>query len=121
MIRKVPYCFDRNTTKAKYGSVNRSFKRSTIILYLFKSFTDLLNSFDFGKNRSSRPEVFSKKGVLRNSAKFTGKHLYQRLFLNKVAGLRHESFPVNFENFLRIPFLQNAYGRRLLKRTWEHF
>ena len=37
-------------------------------------------------SRGSRPEVFSKKGVLRNFAKFTGKHLCQRLFFNKVAG-----------------------------------
>ena len=29
-----------------------------------------------------------KKGVRRNSAKFTGKHLCCRVFLNKVAGLR---------------------------------
>ena len=29
-----------------------------------------------------------KKGALRNFAKFTGKHLCQRLFFNKVAGLR---------------------------------
>ena len=36
------------------------------------------------KLRSSDPEVFCKKGVLRNFAKFTGKHLCQRLFLNKV-------------------------------------
>ena len=36
--------------------------------------------------RSSRPEVFCKKGVLRNFAKFTGKHLCQSLFFNKVAG-----------------------------------
>ena len=36
-------------------------------------------------NRSSCPEVFCKKGVLRNFANFTGKHLYQSLFLNKVA------------------------------------
>ena len=40
-----------------------------------------------GNNRSSRPEVFWKKGVLRYFAKFTGKHLYQSLFINKVAGL----------------------------------
>ena len=40
------------------------------------------------KHRSSRPEVFCKKGVLRNFAKFTGKHLCQSLFFNKVADLR---------------------------------
>ena len=33
------------------------------------------------------PEVFCKKGVLRNFAKFTGKHLCQSFFFNKVAGL----------------------------------
>ena len=32
-------------------------------------------------------EVFYKKGVLRNFTKFTGKHLCQSLFYNKVAGL----------------------------------
>ena len=37
---------------------------------------------------SSCPEVFYKKVVLRKFAKFTGKHLCQSLFLNKVAGLR---------------------------------
>ena len=36
--------------------------------------------------KSSRPDVFCEKGVLRNSAKFTGKHLCQSLFFNKVAG-----------------------------------
>ena len=39
--------------------------------------------------RSSRPEVFCKKEVLENFEKFTGKHLCQSLFFNKVAGLRH--------------------------------
>ena len=36
--------------------------------------------------RSSHPEVLCKKGVLRNLAKFIGKHLCQSLFFNKVAG-----------------------------------
>ena len=56
-----------------------------------------------------------KKGILRNLAKFTGKHLYQSLFFNKVAGLRHSTllkmrllhrcFHVNFAKFLRTPCL----------------
>ena len=29
------------------------------------------------------PEVFCEKGVLRKFTKFTGKHLYQGLFINK--------------------------------------
>ena len=35
-----------------------------------------------------RPKVFRRKGVLRNFAKFTGKHLCHNLFFNKIAGLR---------------------------------
>ena len=38
--------------------------------------------------RSTRPEVFHKKAVLRSFAKLTGKHLCQSLFFNKVASLR---------------------------------
>ena len=37
---------------------------------------------------SSRPDLFCKKGVLRNFAKFIGTHLSQILFFNKVTGLR---------------------------------
>ena len=38
--------------------------------------------------RSSLPEVFCKEVVLRSFTKFTGRHLCQSLFFNKVAGLR---------------------------------
>ena len=40
------------------------------------------------KDRSSRPEVFCRKRVLKNFSNFTEKHLCQNLFFNKVAGLR---------------------------------
>ena len=36
------------------------------------------------RKRSSMPEVFGKKSILRSFAKFTGKHLYQSLFLIKL-------------------------------------
>ena len=39
-------------------------------------------------DRSSHRRFSVKKGVLKNFAKFTGKHLCQILFFNKVAGLR---------------------------------
>ena len=49
--------------------------------------------------------MFFKKGVLRNFAKFTGKHLCQSLFFNKVEKrLWHSYFPVNFAKILRTPF-----------------
>ena len=40
----------------------------------------------FLKLRSSLTEVFCKKVLLEISQKFTGKHLCQSLFFNKVAG-----------------------------------
>ena len=65
-------------------------------------------------NRNNRPQVFCKKGVLRNLIKFTGKHLCRSLFFNKFAGLLpatlfkkrlwHRCFPVNFIKFLRTLF-----------------
>ena len=36
----------------------------------------------------AEPGVVLEKSVLRNFAKFTGKHLCQRLFFNKFAGIR---------------------------------
>ena len=64
------------------------------------------------------------KGVLRNFAKFRGKHLRQSLIGNKVAGLMpatllkkilwHRCFPVNFSKLLRTPFEQNTSRRLLL-------
>ena len=50
-------------------------------------------------------KVFYKKGVLKIFAKFTGKHLCQSLFFNKVADLRlwHRFFPMNFAKFLITP------------------
>ena len=66
-------------------------------------------------SRSSHPEVFFRKVVLRNFAKFTGDHLCQSLFFNKAAALRpatllkkrlwHRLFPVSFAKLLRTPFL----------------
>ena len=56
--------------------------------------------------KSGRPDVFCKKGVLRNFVKFLGKHLCQSLYFNKVAGLTllkqklwHKYFPVTFTKF----------------------
>ena len=73
---------------------------------------------------SSHRRCSVRKGVLRDFAKFPGKHLCQSLFFNKVAGLRPATLlknrlwqmclPVSFAKFLRTPFLQNTYRRLLL-------
>ena len=71
---------------------------------------------DTSEYRCCRPEVFCRKSVLKNFAKFKGELLCQSLFFEKVAGLRpyfffrHRCFHVNFAKLLRIPFLQNTSG-----------
>ena len=69
--------------------------------------------------RNSHPEVFCKKGVLRNFTKFTGKHLCQNLFFNKVAWLSpatsfkkrlwHRCFPVEFCEISKNIFLHRTH------------
>ena len=49
-------------------------------------------------SRSMHRRWSVRKGALTNFSKFTGKHLCQSLFLNKVAGLGLR-FPVNFAKF----------------------
>ena len=67
--------------------------------------------------RSSRPEMFCKKGVHRNFAKFKGTHLCQSLLFNKVFGPRPSTlckketqaqvFSCEFCVILRTPFSKN--------------
>ena len=67
--------------------------------------------------RSSYRTCSLKKGVHRNFAQFTGKHLCHSIFLNKVTGRRLQiyfkkklrCFPVNCAKFLRTSFVQNTY------------
>ena len=68
----------------------------TIVMYIFTNWEMNFRSL----------KVFYRKCVLRNFAKFTGKHLCQSLFFNKVAGNRPvpECFPMNFSKFLKAPF-----------------
>ena len=57
-----------------------------------------------------------KKLILKNFAKFTGKHLFQGLFSNRMEDLRsvtllkkrlcHSCFPANFAKFLRTRFFK---------------
>ena len=64
--------------------------------------------------KSSRPDVFCEKGVLRNFAKFTGKHLCQGLFFNKVAGVC---------NFIKKEALAQVFScefREISKNTFFH-
>ena len=49
-----------------------------------------------------RMEMFCKKAVLRNFAKFIGKHLCQGPLFNKVAGLRPATLLINNETLVQV-------------------
>ena len=59
------------------------------------------------KRQKQPPEVFCKKAFLKNFAKFTGKHLCQSFFFNKV---QVQLFFCKFCEILRTPFLENSSG-----------
>ena len=70
------------------------------------------------KSRLKPLKLFFEKGVLRNFAYFTGKHLCWSLFLIELQEVRsfiknrlwHRCFLVEFTKFLRTPNLKTANG-----------
>ena len=80
----------------------------------------------------SNQEMFCKKGALGNSTKFTGKHLCQSFFFNKVAGLKpgtllkerpwYMCFPVNFAKFITTPFfIEHLWTTVSVSRLKTHY
>ena len=73
------------------------------------------------KFRSSRPEVFLGKGVLKIYSKFTGEHQRWSAISIKLQSnfikitLRHGCSPGNLLHVFRTPFPKNTSGRLLLK------
>ena len=55
--------------------------------------------------RSSRLEVSCKTIVVRNFAKFTGKHLFQSLFFNKIPGLMQEVWLISRSLLNKVPWV----------------
>ena len=79
---------------------------------------------EFGQIKSGNPKRKSKMQLytIKNFARFTGKHLCQNLFLNKVAGctlLKKEPlaqvFSYEFCKISKSTFLQSMSGRLFLK------
>ena len=72
------------------------------------------------KLRSSHPEVFLEKGVLKICSKFTGVHPCRNVISIKLLcnfieiALRHGCPPVNLQHIFRKPFSKSTSGRLLL-------
>ena len=77
-------------------------------------------------DRSNHRSCSIKKSLLKNFAKFTGKHPWQSLFFSKIAywgpqfslkkRISQKCFPVNFEKSFKRPW-QNISGQLLL--SWD--
>ena len=71
-------------------------------------------------SRSSHPEMFLRKGVLKICSKFTGEQRCQSVISIKLLcnfieiTLRYGCSPVNLLYIFRIPFPKNTSGRLLL-------
>ena len=112
-------CKFKNPPKSNWNSSTHKNNKICIrkLFIHFRSMFYFYNPENVRNYRSRSQEVFCKKGVYRNFAKFTGKHLCQSLFFNKVAGLSLSLqlylkkvsftgvFPVNFAKLLRTCFL----------------
>ena len=96
-IKHVTFCWQR------FFSLTMHFILFSLCFILIIVFRVLLRKVLI--NRSSRPEVFCEKGALKNFTKFTGKHMWQSLFFNKVV------------KFLRATFILNTSGRLLLNKV----
>ena len=70
-------------------------------------------------HRHSHRSCSVTKGIYGNSAKFTGNHMCQSLFFNKVKGLRHRCFPVDFAKFLKTAFYRTLL--LLISKFLTHF
>ena len=78
--------------------------------------------------RSSHQRHSVNKVVLKNFARFTGKHLCWSFLFNKVAGLQTcnvfkrqtlAQFSCEFYETFMLTFLHNTFRRLLLKRIWQ--
>ena len=91
------------------------------ILAILGTFLNLQKNLLKAQHQQKQPpEVFYEKVVPKDFVNFTGKHLCQSLFLDKLITtllkkrLWHRCFPVKFAKFLRTPFLYNTFVRLLL-------
>ena len=112
-----------NSKATFYIKTFRKICRSTplTLMRIFVEFPSF--SVTFGESlfyRSSRPEVFLRKGVLKICIKFTGEYPCRSLISIKLlcnfieTTLRCGCSPVNLLHIFRIAFPKNTYGWLLL-------
>ena len=98
----------------------KTFLEGFFICRSFQSTPFIQDSWQSYIYRSSRPEVFLEKGILKICSKFTGGHPCRSVISIKLQNsfieipLRHGCSPVNLLHIFRTPFLRNTSGWLLL-------
>ena len=107
--------FNNKITKVLLSKNNRpnliTRRQFPLFVHVFSLYDQYLTFFLTTYCRSSRLEVFLKKGVLKICSKFTGEHPC-RNFIEIT--LRHGCSPVNLLHIFRTPFFKNISGWLLL-------
>ena len=118
MMQKLKHQFDLEMQIIKKGSPDER----TILTRAFEEGVSNKISCDCQQYIQKQSyDVFFKKGVLGNFAKFTGKQLCHRLFFDKVAGLR-QTFDIvtQLTQFQTFSFMKNRRSQRGIQDTVEH-
>ena len=107
-------CPEVTTLSPEVAEVNKWIALCNVFTYLVWSYKYFENekylNLNLRSNRGSRPEVFCKKGALRNFTKFTGKHLCQSLFFRLVAF-----------NFIKKETLAQVFSREFCEISKDTF
>ena len=89
---------------------------SLVQLNLKEIFFYVFHHVELSNVRNSHRRCSVRKGVLRNFAKFTEKHLCQSLFFNKIAGLSRPQASYIF-TFYMLKLLVNTYDQIFVIET----
>ena len=111
-------CKFKNPPKSNWNSSTHKNNKICIrkLFIHFRSMFHFYNPENVRNYRSRSQEVFCKKGVYRNFAKCTGKHLCQSFFFNKVAGLSPESC-----NFIKKETLTKVFSCEFCETSQNTF
>ena len=114
----------KNRKIQKVSAIRGSFDNLLLSKPGKKLFQTFLEHFSFQRSstRSSPPEVFLRKGVLKICIKFTGEHLCRSVISIKLQSnfieiaLRYGCSPEDLLHIFRRPSPRNTPGRLLLQR-----
>ena len=109
-IQKESLCSPKIKTKMPTRTKNVEMKNIVTNLEIHLHYRPCEPS-GFKIGRSSHWRCSMKKGIFKNFANLTGRHLWQSLFFKFLAWVnkhRHWFFPVTFTKFLRTTFFQNT-------------